>query len=197
MDDVFKIDDSEIRAKLAKLKALNGKNLSALAWKAGKEATFAMMKATPVAKSFKAFQLTHKGEGGKRGKPVLNRSGEMIFVKDPRKSDKSMKGLREGYESANTGRRASKIPKGKRYLLSAWYTARMGFRIKTGKVKAGAQAQGEFYSGISADRAELVFSNTVPYSGNVDQRKNISAAAVRGINAWLDKAIDEIEQAVK
>lgn len=192
MVDAFAIDSTDFMERLRKLSELQDKKLSVNAWKAGKEAMFAMAKATPVAKSFKAYQLRDRS-----GNPVLNRSGKMIFVKSPQKYDKGMKGQREGYASSTTGRRASKIPKGKRFLLSSWYTARMGFKIRTGKVKAGAISHGEFFSGVSKDRAELSFANTVPYSGNADQRSSISAAAIAGIDAWLTKATQaELDKAM-
>ena len=97
---------------------------------------------------------------------------------------------KEGFLSPK-GRRYTKIPTGKRFLSSAWYTARMGFKIKTGKVGGGAKAAGSFFSGDSDTESQLVFENLVPYAGTQDQQKQIVSTAMKGAEDYLRSAIEK------
>lgn len=187
-DGGFLYDDTELQRLMRALKQVTAKKYSVISWKVGKEAMFGIIKATPVRKNFAAYRIQVKGSN----KPILDRHGEEIFVKSPKKWDKKAAGTqgKEGFLSPK-GRRYTKIPTGKRFLSSAWYTARMGFKIKTGKVGGGAKAAGSFFSGDSDTESQLVFENLVPYAGTQDQQKQIVSTAMKGAEDYLRSAIEK------
>lgn len=195
MADAFSIDDTEIKRLMMSLKAINGKKYSVISWKVGKEAMFGVIKATPVVKNFKFYRIQVR----KTNKPILNRAGKEIWMKNPKKFDKNAKSSsgKEGFLNPIKSRRYTKIPTGKRYLLSAWYTARLGFKIKTKNAGRGAQSAGSFFSGDSEYQSQLIFENLVPYSGSQDQQKGIVKSAFSGAETYLRTAIEkEIAKAV-
>lgn len=187
-DGAFVYDDTEIKRLMLALKQVTAKKYSVIAWKVGKEAMFGIIKATPVAQNMKFYRLQRP----KTNEPILNRKGRPIWMKNPKKYDKKAASSpgKEGFLNAAKSRRYTKIPTGKRFLLSAWYTARMGFKIKTGNVGGGAKSAGSFFSGDSDTESQLVFENLVPYSGSQDEQKRIVATAMQGAEDYLRRSIE-------
>lgn len=181
-------DDTEIKRLMLALKTVTAKKYSVIAWKVGKEAMFGIIKATPTAANMKFYRLQEQ----KTNRPILNRQGKQIWMKNPKRWDKKAASSsgKEGFLNAAKRRRYTKIPTGKRFLSSAWYTARMGFKIKTGNVGPGAKQAGSFFSGDSDTESQLIFENLVPYSGSQDQQKQIVATAMRGAEDYLRRAIE-------